>query len=785
MHDQSRLRSLPLLSLNPAEIVFAAFHDDHLSSNLHYRLTPQSASGCRVEDSWCDLKLIWDGSTPGKTAAEFVLEGHLRREHFDHLVFCLVAPPDVEVRFFARVPSGNDIPLSDWTPGTGCRMEVKTPWPPAPSSPPSGYECELHDIRLLLRSSNSKGQTICLLWFGLEDSRALPVVLQTVRPYEIRWDGLIALPEVWPQTTPFDASLLFSPDELPALRRKLARPEWCSCFRHMETRARESLRIEPEHWLGDFIPWSDTRYTRTREHGAPATFNDALVAGFSALVLRDLTLARHALRHLMVIAHTTHWYSSAIHRLQGSTWDERCFLPEMTTTAVALLADWFDWALTPVARALIHQCLWDKGLAPIERDMMKWDYVYHINQGPWFCRARILAGLLLEKHWPRMGRYVDRARDDLLEGLNNYLMPDGGSDEGAAYFLGTMETTLPALLAHAKVREIPIREQLPTRLIELSENYIRTLSAVRPGCFLTVGDAADERAASDAICLLAGLFPNAAYTDIAQASLAPLEPGSYYSQYWKTSVYACIFGPEKLPPSRSIVPEFSLLPNTGLLSSLRRANGHSLRLLFTGAKAGASHSHFDKGNFILEVDDIPVFIDRGITRYDDARTPLLKQSALHNVITPMTSTGVYPDQAIATADTLPDGRGDAFSLDARICLDGVWKNWMHTCHRELHSPSPTMICLRDHGALLHEQRVAFHLQSPVPFTIRGLQATVQHRDFDVTISGNWVAEIQHSQELVDWKSRPVWRLTLISHPLRTFQIETELRVKFPPLPPTA
>ena len=53
--------------------------------------------------------------------------------------------------------------------------------------------------------------------------------------------------------------------------------------------------------------------------------------------------------------------------------DQRCFNEEQATTAAALLLDWYDFALTPRARMLAQQVLWDKGVSVIERDMMKWD----------------------------------------------------------------------------------------------------------------------------------------------------------------------------------------------------------------------------------------------------------------------------------------------------------------------------------------------------------------------------------------------------------------------------
>ena len=103
-----------------------------------------------------------------------------------------------------------------------------------------------------------------------------------------------------------------------------------------------------------------------------------------------------------------------------------------------------------MARDLVRVAIWDKGLSVIQRDMVKWEYVYSINQGPWVCRARVFGGLVLEPDWPRVKSYIDQGYADLLEGLNTYLLPDGGVDEGLAYFDATLKITLPGLRAYTR-----------------------------------------------------------------------------------------------------------------------------------------------------------------------------------------------------------------------------------------------------------------------------------------------------------------------------------------------
>ena len=94
---------------------------------------------------------------------------------------------------------------------------------------------------------------------------------------------------------------------------------------------------------------------------------------------------------------------------------------------------------------MIEQALWDRGLSIIVRDIMKFDYLHRINRGPWFGRARILGGLMLEASWPHTDGYPDREMHKMVEGLSGYLLEDGGTDEGVGYLAMTMHAVLGGL----------------------------------------------------------------------------------------------------------------------------------------------------------------------------------------------------------------------------------------------------------------------------------------------------------------------------------------------------
>ncbi|MEO1237636.1 MAG: heparinase II/III family protein, partial [Planctomycetota bacterium] len=573
----------------------------------------------------------------------------------------------------------------------------------------------------------------------------------------------------------------FDADLLPALRAKAERPGWRPHMGMLRGRARAALERAPEADVGDFVPWTDYRYLRERERGRWSLWWDALDLGFVGLIDEDPAMLRHAGRFLMTLLHCRHWCQSAESRVRGSTWDSRCFLEEMSASTAAILLDWLDPLLTDRAKRLAHVALWDKGLAVIERDMMKYAYVYRINQGPWFCRARVLAGLMLEDAWPRVGTYVDRAMDDLLEGLNNYVLPDGGLDEGVGYFMMTMHTALPAVLAYAKARGKNARDLLPPQLAK-SERYLRVMSAVRPGRFLPEADNSTDRVLSDGVGVLAGLYPEAsAYRDILAECLGHEDPDSYFSQYMQQGMCSLIHGPDDVPPPRTIVPGFAELPGLGQLTSYREKDGRSLRVHLVGSPANPSgHTHRDKGNLLLELDGVPVLIDRGVPRYDDARKSAFEPAAIHNVLTPWAPDRGFLDQSHPKAAMPFTGQSEGDALHAEIDLTPAWAEGFSACSRAVASPDPDRLTLTDAGRMATPGHAVFHLHARAPFVIdedaRTAELTVE--GVTLRIVTPWAERLKQREHLTDFALRPVYHLEAWSPAMAgedVFRLTTDLR----------
>lgn len=757
----------PLLPMDDAasELVFARFQDWAISRQLDLQLEVLNDSRARLEYQWDNTSVLWEAGQPSRGVACLVQQVSIRLgEAYRSLEFCFTGMSGMRLVFRWRVDGIWQGPVE--VVATGKRQEV--------TCNISGTKLEAVELTFVA-ATRGPGQ-VGLAWFGLVDPEAREALGRRRLQWSPAWPGLLEKAVDWSRPR-FRRGLLFDPARLETLRNRRHARGWKSFYGSLYKRATEYLKRQPEEQVGTYIPWSDGRYQRSWQRNDTMLFYEPLTLAVVGLVEQDERMLNLALRYLMTLVHTRHWCMSGEHRLVGSIWDQRCFTEELATTTVALLADWLDAGLTPRARELVDLAMWDKGLGIIERDMMKWEYVHHINQGPWFCRARILAGLLLEKAWPRMGEYVDRAFKELRDGLMDYVQDDGGIEEGVGYFNMTMTTALPGLLAYARARGKDPVELLPPQL-QNSEHYLAVMSTVKPGGVLTVADHSYGGIIGDGIAYLAGLIPGGAYESFTRSALEATSADTYFAGYMPNGELGFSLGPPDPAEPKMLVPTFCVLKSIGQLTSFRQWKGHSVRVHFSGNKAHASHCHRDLGQILLEVDGEPLLIDRGMLKYDDMRAMLLKSSRLHNVLTPIENDGNFAEQVFQNENStafIPEGEGDEWALRASLELTATWPDHMNAYRRILSSPAPGGVEVEDVGTLRRAMPLAVHWQASRPFELDGVSATLEtSTGVKLRLDAPWAERVEQVEDLVSWDGHPAWRLTFFSGPLRAFDFKTNL-----------
>lgn len=762
-----RTTSLEKLNILPldsawAEAIIAPFHDPKISPTLPVEFEPIKAQGCKIDFSWCWTVLSWDNCPEQEDAVFFNLFTDIELLHYDRLIICLTISKETVVRF--EIKHNNEWKaLGEGYRGTGRRMEIVL----------QVEQGILNEVRLYFKSDTALSQRVQISWFGLQDSNLSQRMKEHKLEYSHEWPGLIKPIDDW-GSVKFEIGILFNELDLGKLREKKKIPGWNNHFRLLEDKAKAYLQRQPENDMGDYLPIDDSRYLRENELGKTPYYFEALVLGFVGLVNQDKVMMVHALRYLMCMVHTKHWTQSGESRLSGSTWDQRCFLEEMTTTSVSLLSDWFAFALTERAKDLVRQSIWDKGLSIIERDLMKYEYLYHINQGAVFCRARILGGLYLERSWPRVGKYVEHAFSDMTQCLKNYIEKDGGTPEGVGYFCQTLQAVLPATIAYAQSRGKSLKKVIK-KYFHRCEDYVAAMSGSMPGTAIVEGDCRTNYFCGDAIPILAGFFPGGMCEKILGSCI---ETGNIFAVTGTLSnsggIVGFVYGPDKIVKSECIVPTFSLLRKSGHLASFRKKNGHSSRFHLIGSKPNSSHSHFDKGTVVLELDTVPILIDRGMVNYYFSQANELKRSYMHNVVTPVLADGTYPDQRHPKTPIIPSGQGNNQSVNANIDLTDVWGEYMVKCSRSIQSETPDEFLIIDKGILKEEGRIAFHLHSPFPFEIEGKKIIVRNNNSALLIEALWAEEILCRQESINLRHEQVYHLLIHGPISKQYILKTKI-----------
>jgi hypothetical protein len=750
-----------LMDASAIELIFAPWNDRR-AADLPLTMVAHAAIGLNRVARWDSTAITWD-------AAPAAQAGPVVAATLEHPVEASFPGHD-RIETWLSVPIAVMAALSvrqggAWGPavsiaGTGRRIEMQ-----APIDPTRPVEA----VRLELTTTATGPQQITLISFLAVDGPARALRDRRRLTWDAAWPGLLRpLAERGPPV--FARGLLFEVGDLPRLRARRHQPGFAQHWAMLRAAAHRIATRPPEDRIGLTVPWSDARYQPSDRIEKDFFFHDPLCVAVVGLIDEDPVLLDWAARALLALVHCQYWAMGEERRV-GSTWTQRCFLAEMAASAAALLYDWIGSHLTDVGRELALRTMWDKGLAQIEGDLMQHEYCWHINQGPWFCRARILVGLLLERSWPRMGGYVDRAAADMRTMLDNYVQADGGIDEGVGYFVMTAGTVLPAALAWAKARGRDAKDLMPQAMAR-SGDYLSVLSALRPGEVMLEGDNSSPTVLGDGVALLAALYPETAWAKLLPAMLGRAKPDIYFAQYLPHGELTFCLAPEVRHAPSCLVPVFGTLPMSGHLTSRRPLASGEVRVHFAGAKAHASHTHHDKGGITLELEGEPLLIDRGMVRYDDAGGLQLKRSRAHNVLTPVAPDGLFPDQLLPQEPVIPMGLGDACRLIARIDLAHVWREWMTACERRLDSPCPERLTIIDRATLRIPGCVAFHLQSHVPWRIDGPTASIGR----LTVRMPWAARIACVEDLYDHAFRPVYRLTAWSETGSAFELSTTMDI---------
>ena len=704
-----------LTPINSAESVFEAFHDPQISELSQWSVTGDGVAGFKFWQNWIWVQWAWEKPAGDGCIVRFSRQLDLDCSRHDRLVICAALPEGGTFTLHAETNAGprtrRGEPMGaakreEWLPLEGAKrvtsLVIEAHFPPGGAG--NGW----------------------IYWMLLQNTARLPDHLAQWKGYDERWENYLQPADFAPAFRPTHG-LLLSAEELVAVRREFAGSPSAGALREA---AAEARAIRPEDLIGQYVNfWNSNSLRRERDHGKVITIHGANAAQ-AGMLLQDPALCRLAARFALSIAHCERWDDCFVCYMPGSTWEQRSFVQSICVFECALILDLCGEWFTPLGRDLVLRRIAEEGIGNLNYNTWWWEYIFHCNQLAWFAPGRILGYLLLERTMPARGEnyprpvpsrvepYTELAVKDLLENLNRCLQPDGGYVEGPTYFTWVARQAFVSLHLYARARGKSLHELMPAQMKP---------TALMAEVLYSTNDNQDAILICDAMYI----FPEAL------AYLAAYMPESHWvTMYHKQvgrpgagaspSLLAMSMArdiPAKGPPLRAFVD----MPDTGMMSSVRSHAGELVKLFLMGNKAGASHTHEDKGNFVLEFAGDSFAMDFGVVDYSNPVVEELKTAQRHNMLAPW-STGLRPKPTNPIkADIRAQGHGDATAFHATMEVTAGWEGWYKKWRRTWDSPTPDVLVITDEWEVEKGEGVVFHWTTPLPMRREDNKVIIESR----------------------------------------------------------
>jgi len=713
---------MKLTPINSAEAVFEAFHDPQISELSQWSVTGEGVPGFKFWQNWIWVQWAWEKPAPDGRLVRFHRTYDLDCSAYDRLIFCTAMPEGGYFEIRAETDAGprtrRGEPMGatkreEWLPLDGAQritaLTIEAHFPPGGAG--NGW----------------------IYWMALQCTARLPAHLAQWAGYDERWEKYLQ-PESFEPTFKPTHGLLLTAAELDSVRARFAATSMADAMRDAAADARA---IRPESLIGENVYfWNSNSLRRERDHGKVITIHGANAAQ-AGMLLKDKALCRLAARFALSLAHSGKWDDSFICNMPGSTWEQRGFVQSVCVFETALILDLCGEWFTEVGRQLILRRIAEEGIGNMNFGVWWWEYIFHCNQVAWFAPGRILGYLLLEQTMParhenyprpvpsRVAPYTELAVNDLLENLNRCLQPDGGYVEGPTYFTWVARQAFVALHLYARARGKSLQELMPAQMKKTS---------LLAEMLYSTNDGQDAILICDAMYI----FPEAL------AYLAAFMPDSH----WVTMYHKQVNRPgagaapsllamslaDSIPAQGPALRAFVDMPDTGMMCCVRQLQQETVKLFLMGNKAGAGHTHEDKGNFVLEFAGDSFALDFGVVDYSNPLVEELKTAQRHNMLTPW-SAGLRPHPVNPIkSDIRAQGRGDATSFHATMDATAGWEGWYKKWVRTWDSPTPDTLVITDEWAVEKGEGVIFHWTTPLPMRREGDKVIIEGRRGTVEIT---------------------------------------------------
>jgi hypothetical protein len=673
------LRPVPI---NMAEAIIEPFWTPELSGLAKWRVEPGTGYGLRIRQNWNAVDFEWASKPPTGPALRMTRDFGVDCSGYDRLLVGVSLPKGCVLRVLARTDKGERTFVSE--PATENRAEYAVDLQGA---------TRIDTLTLEIEAGGAGTAAGWLRWIGLQNTKLLPRYFAQWDWSGTRWDAYLRTDGAMLSFKP-RYGIFLTAGELEELRnehRRTVEQGGRSKYADLAVVARQ---YQPEKGIHQFAKsgGSTSTHTRVRDKAQPKLPGspDLAVAG---LVLRDAELLRMTARYALSLAVSEHWETGFMSVFPGGPWEDRAFRRSYTAQDIAMILDLAGEVFTEAGRNYLLRRLAEEGVGPINYVLWRHEYVFHCNQIAYFNTGRMYAYLVLEREWPRVKPYTDLAYRDAIAGLEGVIEPDGGSLEGPSYFSPTARENYKVLRFYARARGKNVSELIPDVLKRTSDYAAAVTSTTSDDVIPICDSGASFR--GDSLSILAELMPQS---------------------QWAAMYNKQCLGQGKPPLYRSVAPApaFVALPDTGYLASTRRLGDDMVKILLLGNKAGAGHTHEDKGSFVLEYAGEAFAADLGICDYEDPIHAVCKHCQRHNMLVPVGMPERACPQNPLMIDVKPAGRGDERSFHARLDATSGWGAYYRKWVRTWDSPSPETLVIRDEYELGKGRAVEFYWQTKLP-----------------------------------------------------------------------
>ncbi len=708
-----------VVPMNAAEAIISPFWDPAQEELARWKVEPGSGHGLEVYQFWCWTGFEWTRRPEQGPALRMSRTFDVSCVDYDTLIVSIVAPESSVLRVYVR--TDRRVVEYESVPAPPSKREHTIPLPEA---------ARILGITLEVDEGASAERVGWLNWIGLQASSLLPAYERQWRCWDETWKGYLKPHSYKPTFAPTYGILVNARelDELRSVHDAHVKARGTSPF----VEAAEALRgVRPERSIGEYVGFysstrktTDTRYNRERDESKMLVLRgqDAAVG---ALLLKDAELLRLAARYALSLAMCSFWEDGMINRFPGSTFDTRCFVQSLCLHDIAMILDLAGEMFTDLGRDYLLRRLSQEGLATVTYNTWKYEYLFECNQLAWFTPGRMYAYLVVERNWPRAKPYTELCYNDLVENMQLSILDDGGYVEGPNYFQCVGRDENLSFYYYARARGLELSAIVPEKILRSAD-------------FGAVVESTDERQDVIPIC---DAKPN--FDQTAMVFLSHLSPGGAWSRMLARSLdrigiaesLAGMMLTLQRPTFRSAPPSLVVLREMGVAASHRTFADRSVKILIMGNKAGAGHTHEDKGSFVLEFAGETFAMDPGTADYSRPLSGVLKQCQRHNMLTPF---GVAERPRPANpidVDVKPEVDGDDTRFSARIDVSPGWERYYRRWTRSWSSPTPQVLVVTDEYELVRGSGVEFRWQTELDVEIDGTCAKISGRNGVVRLDG--------------------------------------------------